>query len=339
VGKTRIINSVLSLKDITRGVSINGLKWKIRFSTSDQKDYLWEGEFENRPARPDVFLREGEDKELPRIRHEKLCLNDSPIVDRNQDRIIFKGERTVRLPREQSAICLLKEEYPVSDVSRSFQNILLHHQSETEGPFFPPVTPVIPDKYRNIEEIQKSDENTTVKLYLASLHAKDIFERIKQRFTDLFPFVEDMKTEPRTEPFFMRGVPCVKIKERGVDEWIQEGRISSGMYRSLMHISELYLCAKGTVILVDEFENSLGINCMDELTNVLIGQERELQFIITSNHPYIINNISSSNWKLITRKRGVVTARDADDFNLGKSRHEAFTRLINLDEYLEGIAA
>ena len=344
VGKTQILNSILSLKNISRGISINGVKWKIRFSTFDQKDiYLWKGEFENRPVRvekmwPDALLKEDENKEPPKIISEKIYLNDSLIVDRDQDRIIFKDEKTVKLPQEQSVIHLLKEEDHISDVHRSFQKILLHHQPEF-GPFFPAATPVSPDKHQNIEEIQESDESPRTKLYLASLNAKDVFERIRQRFTDMFPFVEDLKTEPMSEPFFMRGVPSVQIRERGVDKWIKEGQISSGMHRTLLHISELYLCTKGTVILVDEFENSLGINCIDELTNVLLAHERELQFIITSHHPYVINNISSSNWKLITRKAGVVTARDAGDFNLGKSRHEAFTRLINLDEYSEGIEA
>ena len=66
--------------------------------------------------------------------------------------------------------------------------------------------------------------------------------------------------------------------------------------------------------------------------------ERDLQFIITSHHPYIINNISYKNWKIVTRNGGVVTAKDATDYDIGKSKHQAFTQLINLDAYSEGIA-
>jgi len=105
----------------------------------------------------------------------------------------------------------------------------------------------------------------------------------------------------------------------------------------LMHIAELYLCADGTVILIDEFENSLGINCIDEVTRSIVSSRRSLQFIITSHHPYIINNINFKNWKLITRKAGVVKSYDATRFISGESKHQAFTQLINLDEYVEGI--
>ncbi|MDF5726138.1 MAG: ATP-binding protein, partial [Rhizonema sp. PD37] len=59
--------------------------------------------------------------------------------------------------------------------------------------------------------------------------------------------------------------------------------------------------------------------------------------IITSHHPYIINNIKMEHWKIVTRKGGIVTAQDAKDFNLGKSRHQAFMQLINLSDYKEGI--
>ena len=80
-----------------------------------------------------------------------------------------------------------------------------------------------------------------------------------------------------------------QIKEIGVPEWIGPECISSGMFKSLVHISELYLSTDGTLFLIDEFENSLGINCIDELTTDILQSGRKLQFILTSHHPYIIN--------------------------------------------------
>ncbi|MEP0852923.1 MULTISPECIES: AAA family ATPase [Cyanophyceae] len=130
----------------------------------------------------------------------------------------------------------------------------------------------------------------------------------------------------------------ISIKERGIDQWIVQGEISSGMFKTLMQISELYLAPEGSVILIDEFENSLGVNCIDVLTEDLLAQNRNLQFIITSHHPYIINNIGMEHWKIVTRRGGVVTVKDAKNFNLGKSRHQAFIQLLNLEAYSEGIA-
>ena len=109
------------------------------------------------------------------------------------------------------------------------------------------------------------------------------------------------------------------------------------MYRTLFHIAELYLCADGTIVLIDEFENSLGINCIDDITDSIVTYTGDLQFIITSHHPYIINNISLDNWKVIFRKAGVVKNYNATQLNIGKSKHEAFTQLINLDMYSDGV--
>jgi len=346
VGKTQILESIMKLKWITKGSSINGLKWGIKFSSANEDNYFWEGEFENRIIDevinfPNPFKREDENekKNAPKIIYEKLYRNDSLIIERDQDKIIFKQKETVKLPQEKSAINLLREE-DIAIVYNSFQKIMLRDHSELRGVSISSSDMVVDfEKYKNLEDIRECHESLRTKLYLASSNAKEIFDRIKLRFIDVFPYVEDLRIKqvPVPLPFILKEVPKIQIKEKGVNEWIDEEQLSSGMHRALLHISELHLCANGTVILVDEFENSLGINCIDEITNEILIHKRELQFVITSHHPYIINNISHENWKLITRKAGVVTAKNASDFNLNKSKHEAFTQLINNDAFSEGI--
>ena len=176
-----------------------------------------------------------------------------------------------------------------------------------------------------------------LKLALIARHLPKLFEKIKFKFIDIFAHVENIKieaVEDNENPSFTR-FP-IQIKEKGVKDWIFQNHISSGMLKTLVHISELYLSPEGTVILIDEFENSLGINCIDVVTD-LIMENRNIQFILTSHHPYIINNIGMEHWKIVTRKGGIVTVIDAKDLNLGKSRHQAFMQLINLEEYSEGI--
>jgi predicted ATPase len=197
------------------------------------------------------------------------------------------------------------------------------------------------EKYQSLESIRESQQGIKTKLYLAYLNAQDVFESIKSDFIAIFPYVEDLKIEPFKEESeigsFLSKIPFIQIKEKGVAHWIHQGQMSAGMFRSLMHIAEIYLCAEGSVLLIDEFENSLGANCIDEMMDYLTSHERNLQLIITSHHPYIINRIPFKFWKLVTRASGKVVTRNATEFNLGKSKHEAFLQLINLDEYNEGI--
>ena len=150
--------------------------------------------------------------------------------------------------------------------------------------------------------------------------------------------VDDVKLEPTKEIELgdkeLR-LATIYIKEKECDIWISQDNISSGMFKTLMYIAEIYLSQEGAVVLIDEFENSLGSNCIDAVTDILT-ERQDLQFIITSHHPYIINNIPMGCWKIVTRKGGVVTVKSAEDLNLGRSKHQAYLQLINkLERYNE----
>jgi predicted ATP-binding protein involved in virulence len=137
-------------------------------------------------------------------------------------------------------------------------------------------------------------------------------------------------------PDFLKDYPFIQIKEKSVKDWINQSRISSGMFRTLMQLSELYLCSEGTVFLIDEFENSLGINCINEITGDILASRRQLQFILTSHHPYIIDTIGFEHWKLVTRNAGTIKTHNIEKFGIGKSKHSAFMQLLQLEEYQTG---
>jgi energy-coupling factor transporter ATP-binding protein EcfA2 len=352
VGKTQILQTLLRLQSITEGDSISGTKWEIEFTTIDGGIYKWSGEFE-RKGRGILRFRDPENeekKDMPNILSEKLYLNGLIIIDRNSDEIFFNGNKTVKLAQDKSVINLLKEEDLIAPVFTGFQRIIFSDQVESKknpqrfNPDFLTKERIL-KKYPSIDSIRESDENIITKLYLVSNNAKDVMDSIKEKFIDIFPFVIDVKIAPLDfqndddTPSILKEIPFIQIKEKNVEDWIIQPQISSGMYRTLMHLSELYLCSEGTIILIDEFENSLGINCIDELTlDLQTSSQRKLQFIITSHHPYIINQISFKNWKLVSRKGSNVVTKDAEDIvDFSKSKQEAFIQLTQLDEFTTGI--
>ena len=348
VGKTQILKALLNLKKISRGHSLNGLKWEIEFSTSTGHDYKWRGAFQNKGFIPEFVSRfdDSDEKDKPYIDYEELIINDVLIVKRDKDGIVFDGEKTVKLSQQESVLFLLKEEEKIKDVHEDFKKIIFDDNAGDNSKIphfgFDDEIDAKLEQYKSLETIRNSDEDIRTKLFLLYKNQCESFRRIESSFIDIFPYIESIKIEPTSNgfkklPIFLRELPFIQIKEKGVPHWIEELKISSGMFRTLMHIAELHLCADNTVILIDEFENSLGINCIDELTSSIVSSERNLQFIITSHHPYIINNIAVSHWKLVTRKGGVVTATDAEAFGIGASKHQAFTQLINLDAYTDGV--
>lgn len=352
VGKTQILESILKLRAISKGKSISGTKWEIDFTTLDDNHYVWKGEFEQLGK---GILRikiedESNEDDNPKITFEELYLNGKRIVERDLTKIIFDGHKTVKLAQDKSIINLLKEESLISPAFQGFQRIIFSDQVESKrrpqrfNPDFITKERIL-QKYKTIESIRESDENIITKLYLAYNNAEDVMNSIQDRFIDIFPFVTEIKIAPLEfedgddTPSILREIPFIQIREKNVEDWIIQPQISSGMYRTLMHLSELYLCPEGTVILIDEFENSLGVNCIDELTvDLQTSSHRKLQFIITSHHPYIINQINFKNWKLVTRKGSKVVTREAADIiDVNKSKQQAFIQLTQLEEFTTGI--
>lgn len=344
VGKTQMLRAIHALKEISKGESINGVIWKVNFDTIKGDTFVWEGEFEEKEI-PVFDIDEDESVEkTSKIVFEKIYKNDELLVDRQKDKIVFKGSETIKLTREKSLLNHLEEDF-VNEMKEEIGKIQLSDHSDSQKePFKINLFNAnnLAKKYNTLRKIRQSDLDIRVKMFLAYKAEKKTFSKIKDRFIDIFPQVEDVKIAPiefeeeDDVPIFMKEYPFIQIKEIGVPKWVRQNRISSGMFRSLIHISELYLSTEGTLFLIDEFENSLGINCIDELTADILQSRRELQFILTSHHPYIINSISFNNWKLVTRTKGVVKTRDASELNLGRSKHDAFMQLLQLEEYQTG---
>ncbi|AFM05168.1 hypothetical protein Fleli_2815 [Bernardetia litoralis DSM 6794] len=334
VGKTQILKALVSLKEIAEGKSVNGVKWFIEFETIEQQNYIWEGEFE--------IINEEENFEndlAARIIFEKLFLNKKEIINRIADKIIFNGEQTIRLVQEQSVLHLLKEEISVKAAQQSIEKIYFTNQlgfAEKTGSSYFTNDKTIFEKHNTLEKIQESELKISIKLFLSSILKNDFtFKRINERFISIFPTVESLFVEEISHSIKKNSIE-IYIKEKGVDKWIELSRMSWGMVRTLKQLSELYLCKEGTVFLIDEFENSLGINCINEITTDILSSKRQLQFILTSHHPYIINNIEFKNWKLVTRNAGIIKAHDMSEFDFGNSKHEVFMQLLQLDEYQTG---
>jgi predicted ATPase len=164
-------------------------------------------------------------------------------------------------------------------------------------------------------------------------------------FTNIFSLVEDLtvnvtrnqEIENKVSQHYPQYEFSFNIKEN--NEWISQERMSSGMLRTLVHLIDISLAPPGSVILIDEFENSLGINCMPEMTDFVMSKAPLIQFILSSHHPYIISKIPQKTWKLVSRKGGRVIVKNANDIAQLQtaSRLNKFIQLANLPEYEEGI--
>ena len=107
--------------------------------------------------------------------------------------------------------------------------------------------------------------------------------------------------------------------------------MSSGMQKVLMIITDIITLPTDVIYLVDEYENSLGVNAIDFLPSLLIDFGADKQIMITTHHPYLINKIPIKDWLLINRNGSKISStlgvKLAEKY--GNSRQDSFIQLTN----------
>lgn len=335
VGKTQILRAVKDISSIAKGGSINGLEWDVTFVCSN-KTYQWRGRFATADEDKTNYFKK--DRQGYTVRNESLLCGEQVIINRLDEQIRFRDKLTVKLDPSKSVIALLKEEDEIEPVYSAFSQIF-ELKNDNYGIRISPFLSKKRDEIKELHQIYESKFLTPIeKLFLLRKGGFNQFETIKIFFTEIFPHVEDIDFSME-QLFDDTLYPVLKMKEKGVDAWIMQDCISSGMFRTLSQITFLVLAQEGDVILIDEFENGLGVNCINQLAEQILGTEQDLQVIITSHHPYIINSIPFKNWKVVTRECSDVKIMTADELKIGKhSHHEAFMQLIQTRAYRTGKA-
>lgn len=354
VGKTQILKAVFALRHIANGISFPGLTWKIEFSIQgDDNIYTWEGKTRNTFSKIDeIFgyydaVSNFEEIEYTFKKESLSYRNEEVIFERNTDESKYQGVKIPKISPSQSLLWLLRENDRVMNIRDDFLYITFRNS-------IPPVNynsiafmkSFISKYLREIETfnmLKNSSYGVLTKIVLCALKFPQQFNTIKNNYMEVFPQIEEIKIEQIMEkvPWYVAGGDsnsdrfAILFKEKNVDKWIPLHRLSYGMFISFIHIAELYLVRNDSVILIDEFENSLGVNCIDILTEDILTEPNRLQYIITSHHPYIINNIPYEFWKVVYREGSVVKTINATELNLGESKHDRFMALINHPFYMQ----
>lgn len=356
VGKTRILRAIRKVVNAgTTGTDdLVGRQWMMEINDEDHH-YRWSAETE------DYLSYVGSidhwiDNQRPELIRETIWLQDKIIVERAGASFNFEGKSLPRLKTTESAISLLRDEDSLSPLYRSLSRFIFSEafawSSAVESGLLPfrferESVNRIREKYPTLRGLREAKGvHFLIKAYILQEDHPEEFGRVRETYTEIFPTVLDVKLAENEELLVTDDEDSVEsrewlslgIKEKGAKGWVLNDQISAGMLRSLVHLFEIALAAPGTVIIVDEFANSMGVNCLPQMTDHFL-RHSDLQFILTSHHPYVINNIPWRYWKLVTREGAEVTVKDATSVPAlsEASSLEKFTQLLNLEEYAEAI--
>jgi predicted ATPase len=351
VGKTSILRALFLICNVAQGkVSmLEDIEWSIKFSHLNQ-DYKWdlktssiEKTFSSEPKQSEIL-----DEKLARFKDSL----EIEILHRTSENSKLDGEKLHKLKRTESAIPLLADEVSIKPIADAFKRIVFTEMLQNID-ISMRVDPrnmhilLNPDSdnadyHSHLQEFKEEsvDAPTVLTAYYLQANFPTVFNEIKGIYTDIFSNVKDVRVSINKESNDRYSL-FFEIEEYGLeDRWIPQHRISSGMYLTLAYLIEISSVPEDSVFIVDEFENSLGINCMPQLTDIILDKSPELQFILTSHHPYIINNIPWKTWQLVSRTNGTIKTRKAIDIPQldTASRLDKFTQLLNLLEYEDAIA-
>lgn len=356
VGKSKILQALSSIKwaGLLNASQVAGCKWSLELQIQGGATYHWRAQTSSLSAEMlhSVFYdTNGNHNQLSRYLEEHLIKDDGQVlIQRKDDQFVFQNKLLPKLKAEESAISLLANEPSIAPFHKALQRILF---TEARYP-----TPVEYDVVRlenlrqQLDSYTKLQSATSVPLlaraFVLQKDYPEMFQRIINRYQDIFEKVEDVKVDRLSElksTAIMSNQRvdqeqlAIGVKEHGVSGWIVSPVLSHGMFQTLILLIELELAPAETIFLIDEIENGLGVNCLPQLMDQFLVRSRDLQFIITSHHPYVINNIPTEYWKIVTRQGSTVSVMSANAVPelQTKSAHEKFILLLNSQAYEEGI--
>ena len=264
------------------------------------------------------------------------------ISGRTLNVYLFNGANLPKISQEDSAIYLLKEEYPISLIYNGMSTIIRRDFASGN------LKESMSNHLLNLTDKENIGKNKDLinlvnveslndRLDIICKYIKPKYDSICASFREVFPFITDIKfMDQKTNIGIFKKI---NTKERNCTEWVPLDKLSSGMQKVLYILTDIYTLPPGAIYLLDEYENSLGINAIDFFPDFLADHFNNNQFLITSHHPYIINNIPVKNWYICHRSGTDIKVKYGSEVvsRYGSSKQKSFYNLINDPFYVEGI--
>lgn len=334
VGKTQILNAIEYSLKLAINKNIRLEPFAVNLCVEIENDeYVWEYKIEQDPVE-DII----ETREIKYIfTYEKLTKNKTQTVAyRNGEGVqVFGYEKVPNPKRDESLLVQYSEDDFFRPVIVGITKLYpievdIDVRGAIDRESFNMFKAKIKQSMQNNQQIsfeKYSHLPVTLKLYIVKEFFPEkyaeIFDAVKELFMEVnsIDIVEDTSRE----------VYMVAIDVYG--KKLMQHEISNGMLKTIYYIVELVTMSNDSLVLIDEFENGLGVNCIDVLAEILLDERKDLQFIITSHHPKIINQISSNKWKIIERNISTVKNSTAEEYGISHSQHDAYFNLINRWEF------
>lgn len=332
-GKTQILNSIQYSLNLALNKDTILCPYRVGMGILvEEEEYEWFYEI-NQIKENEWIINEENNYEFS---FEKLVRNKEVIFERRYTQVKVLGYDKVPQPKKDESLILQYAE------DKNFEKLILGIRKLYSVEMELAVRGGIPREHFSRLKTKALDAMSrekqaefkifshlpvAVKLYIAKNYYFELYVKIFDMVKELFTEIEDINVEEDSA----REMYLVSIQVYG--KKLLQHDISNGMLKAIYYIVELYTMSEDSLVLIDEFENGLGVNCIDLLSELMLSERNDLQFIITSHHPKIINAIDKDQWRIIDREECTIKNSSSSAYGIGNSQHDAYFNLINRWEF------
>lgn len=347
-GKTTIMNAIYTVIHIAKGNSSPGDHWNISFVDNSGRQIQWEGRFSESIELDQSDEDDEVEEEVSIVENELLHIDGVLVFKRDANSIVYNGVTLPLIDKYKSLIYLMRDDDLIevvfdslssvkiaSNNSREFTNntalqLVRNETCEKNEKLFK-------EKSLNIKQFSELFPELTCreKIYYSYNSDRSSFDEFEFLYTSIFTNVEKIIVEKISDIRARTNRSAIFIRLELVDGTIiDQGAMSSGMFKTLTILAELMFSSDKSILVVDEIENSLGVNCLPDILDLI--QSIRSQCILSTHHPKIVNNIPPSKWRIVSRKGGEISTYKAESIKKSSSNHDKFLQLINSEIYLAG---
>jgi AAA15 family ATPase/GTPase len=339
-GKTRFLNTLFNFSEfISKGKPFRPGQWELKVSINNIEYHInYEGDLDDL-SKPYVK------KEL--IKRKLKEGKEEEIIRRTKEEFYFLDKELPKLERDISSITLLKEEEIIKPLYRIFSHMMRRRFHDNDLNLAVAYESLSKDRLNyykknpDLEEIWGNDHPVQSRLFLFKELFNEKYKTIIEFFKNVFPTIQEAEIGVLKDSPIKDGgiIPVFLVKEKGVKDNIRLAELSSGMQKVLLIVTDILSLPPNSIYIIDEYENSLGINAIDFLPEILNSYASSSQYFITTHHPYLINNMPVQNWIVFHRKGSKVLMKSGRELeqSFGKSKQKSFIQLLNNPFYLEGV--
>jgi predicted ATPase len=333
-GKTRLLNVLFNIANFAyKNERFCAGNWELSFSHKG-KSYQWK-------------YRGESDSNANKISLETLIElgagGEELLISRSENDLMFKGKPVPKLSSSTSAINLFKEEESIVSVHEALSNVMRRNFFGDDlaiATSFQGLPSQLLKKSASIklEDIYREDLSLPNKLFLLDIYVPELFALIVDHFKRVFPFVEKITFKKAANLPIAGDTMVLFLTEKNVGMPVSLHDISSGMQKVLLILTDVVVSPPEVLYMIDEYENSLGINAINFLPPFLAECGKDKQFIITTHHPSLINAIPVDNWFVFNRKGTNIRIKQGSELaaKYSRSKQEKFIQLLTDPFFIEG---